>query len=78
MQLRARVQRTVLSPAGRSMTTVMSLIDVTPSYYVCFACLMVFSGRICSRFCTLNFLKGGSSIATSSVLEESRDPTLYC
>ena len=40
------------------------------------------SGRICSRWknysCTLNFLKGGSSIATSPVLEESPDPRLYC
>ena len=26
-------------------------------------------------FCKLNFLKGGSSIATSQVLEESPDPT---
>ena len=26
-------------------------------------------------FCKLNFLKGGSSIATSPVLEESPDPT---
>ena len=28
-------------------------------------------------FCTLNFLKGGSSIATSPVLEESPDPRLW-
>ena len=28
-------------------------------------------------FCTLNVLKGGSSIATRPVLEESTDPRLF-